>query len=186
MAASPRNLSGWTIDTYAAHNEALRVADARFREADGKFEAERDRRYAEVRSAEERALRVKEQADRDALGLAREIQTYKDEKANELREQISSERGNYATKTELAAMGDKLEVQLQPILLFIASTQGKNIGVDTNRNEIVRFVTLIIGLIAIGTFVFITLRRPEQPQTIYVPAPAGTTLPVQPPAQVPR
>ena len=66
-----------------------------------RFEEERDRRYTEVKNAEEKALRIKEQADRDALGLAREIQTYKDEKANELREQINSERNLYPTKAQL-------------------------------------------------------------------------------------
>ena len=186
MSATPRNVSGWTIDTYAVHNEALRVAEERLRAGEEKFQHERDRRYAEVKSAEEKALRVKEQADRDALGLAREIQIYKDEKANQLREQINSERGLYATKSDLVAMSDKIEAQIRPVLVFMAGTQGRTVGVDANRNEIVRFVGLIVGLIAIGTFLFITLRQPPQPQTIYVPAPAGTTLPVQPPAQVPR
>ena len=60
-----------------------------------------DRRYAEVNIEREKALKIKEEADKAALGLAREIQTYKDEKANELREQISSERNLYVTKAEL-------------------------------------------------------------------------------------
>ena len=50
---------------------------------------ERDRRYAEVNIEREKALKIKETADLAALQLAREIQSYKDEKANELREQIS-------------------------------------------------------------------------------------------------
>jgi hypothetical protein len=62
-----------------------------------------DRRYAEVALEREKALRIKDDADKTALSLAREIQTYKDEKANELREQINSERGIYATKSELQA-----------------------------------------------------------------------------------
>jgi len=62
-----------------------------------------DRRYSEVNVEREKALKIKERADEVALGLAREIQTYKDEKANELREQINSERGIYATRNELQA-----------------------------------------------------------------------------------
>ena len=60
---------------------------------------ERDRRYTEVRAATDKALQVASEKDALALGLAREIQTYKDEKANELRSQIEGERGNYATKS---------------------------------------------------------------------------------------
>ncbi len=63
--------------------------------------AANDRRYAEVNVEREKALKIKEEADKAALGLAREIQTYKDEKANQLREQINSERGVYATKEDL-------------------------------------------------------------------------------------
>ena len=59
-----------------------------------------DRRYREVNAEREKALRIKELADATALQLAREIQVYKDEKANELRAQIESERGNYITRPE--------------------------------------------------------------------------------------
>lgn len=89
-------VSGWTMDTLQAHYAALRGADLR-------FEQERDRRYSEVNTEREKALKIKETADLAALGLAREIQTYKDEKANELREQINAERNLYVTKDELGS-----------------------------------------------------------------------------------
>lgn len=158
----PRVFSGWTFDTYAAHNEAMRVAEE-------KFQQERDRRYAEVKSAEEKALRVKEQADRDALGLAREIQAYKDEKANELREQIGSERGLYATKADLSATADKLGAQIQPLVTFMASVQGQSSGANNSRNDMVRLVTLLVGLIAIGTFLFVTLGPKDTPPVVVQP-----------------
>jgi len=66
-----------------------------------KFYEERDRRYTEVNIEREKALKIKETADLAALQLAREIQTYKDEKANQLREQINSERNLYPTKSQL-------------------------------------------------------------------------------------
>jgi hypothetical protein len=97
--------NGWTVETWAAHTEALREGDLRFDE-------ERDRRYTEVSIEKEKALKIKETADLAALGLAREIQTYKDEKANELREQINSERGLYATKDDLQAAVEKIEAGL--------------------------------------------------------------------------
>ena len=89
-------VTGWTMDTRQAHYASLRMADE-------KLETERDRRYFEVNVEREKALKIKETADLAALGLAREIQTYKDEKANELREQINSERNLYVTKDELVS-----------------------------------------------------------------------------------
>ena len=94
----------WTVETYAIHNEALRVAEE-------KFQAERDRRYSDIAVEREKALRIKDQADRDALDLAREIQKYKDEKANELREQIASERGLYVTRDEMKPIFDYVAAQ---------------------------------------------------------------------------
>jgi hypothetical protein len=82
------------------HNEALRAADKEFAQ-------ERDRRYSEVNIEREKALKIKETADLAALSLAREIQTYEDEKANELREQINRERNLYASKEDLANLSEK-------------------------------------------------------------------------------
>jgi len=131
--------SGWTIETYAAHNEALRVAQER-------FEQERDRRYAEVALEREKALKIKEEADKAALGLAREIQTYKDEKANELREQINSERGLYATKDDVVAATEKLEATIKPLLDFMAGQAGaRGASVDT-RSVVFAVIAAVVGL----------------------------------------
>src|SRR5580704_10281010 len=114
---------GWTISTYAIHMEAMRAADLR-------FDTERDRRYAEVNAEKEKALKIKETADLAALGLAREIQTYKDEKANELREQISNERGLYASKTDLQAAVEKIEAMLKPLIEQMNRGVGKAEGIS--------------------------------------------------------
>jgi len=89
-----------------------------------KFFEERDRRYTEVKNAEEKALRIKEEADKVALDLARQIQTYKDEKANELRSQIERERGNYASRSDLSALNEKLEATTKPLIEFVSSSRG--------------------------------------------------------------
>jgi len=107
---------GWV--TLADHLTALRAAEVRV------FE-ERDRRYAEVSVEREKALKIKEVADLAALQLAREIQTYKDEKANELREQIGSERGLYATKEDVKALSDKMEALVKPMAEFISGQRGQ-------------------------------------------------------------
>ena len=108
-----------------------------------KFLEERDRRYSEVKSAEEKALKVKEQADRDALDLARQIQIYKDEKANELRSQINSERGLYVTRTDLSASVEKIEAMIEPLIKYVAAQRGEQGGVANSRN----MVTWLIGII---------------------------------------
>src|SRR6476660_3710272 len=117
---------GWTVETYAIHNEALRHAETRFHE-------ERDRRYAEVATEREKALKIKETADLAALGLAREIQNYKDEKANELREQINSERGEYASKSDLRSSVEKLEEMLKPLTACVSVSQGQHAGAVDSR-----------------------------------------------------
>ena len=125
----------WTIETYAVHNEALRQAEAKFQE-------ERDRRYKEVADTKEKA---QAQADQ----LSRDTQTYKDMKGNELREQLGEERYDYARKTELqtlqeARLNDKKELQevLRPILEALASNKGKEIGIDNIMSYIITILAL--------------------------------------------
>ncbi len=142
-------VSGWTVDTYAAHNEALR-------EAEDKFQQERDRRYAEVATEREKALKIKETADLAALGLAREIQTYKDEKANELRSQIERERGSYATKDDLAAAVSKIEVTLKPMADFVVTQQGRQQGIGLSANVLVTVVGLLLTALAIVVAAYIS------------------------------
>jgi hypothetical protein len=142
---TPTGNSGWTIETYSAHNEALRQAQER-------FEAERDRRYHDVALEKEKALRIKEEADKAALLLAREIQTYKDEKANELREQINSERGLYATKADVIAATEKLEATIKPLLDFMASQAGQRTGTLDTRTLVFALIGaagVIAGVIAV-------------------------------------
>lgn len=84
-----------------------------------RFLNERDRRYAEVNIEREKALKIKETADLAALQLAREIQSYKDEKANDLREQINNERGMYATNKDI-----------EPLKAYVSSQTGKGVGMN--------------------------------------------------------
>lgn len=141
--------SGWTIDTLKVHLDALRAADNRFRE-------ERDRRYTEVAQEREKALKIKETADLAALQLAREIQTYKDEKANELREQINRERGLYATKEDVTATVEKFEAVIKPISDYVSTQQGRREGIGVSTGVLVTIVTvaggLVLVVIAVMTF----------------------------------
>jgi hypothetical protein len=93
-----------------------------------KLSLERDRRYAEINLEKEKAIAIKTEADKTALALAREIQVYKDEKANELRSQIERERGAYITRPELVAAVEKLEAVLQPLVEFAQGQRGSEQG----------------------------------------------------------
>jgi hypothetical protein len=113
------------------HIETVLAGHARFLE-------ERDRRYTEVNIEREKALKIKETADLAALQLAREIQTYKDEKANELREQINSERGLYATNKDL-----------EPLKTYIAAQTGRGLGITASAGYVMSVIMAIIAVAAI-------------------------------------
>lgn len=121
---------GWTIAELVIHYSALREADLRFNE-------ERDRRYAEVATEREKALKIKETADLAALGLARDIQEYKDERDNRLREQIDRERGTYATQTDLKAAVDKVEALVKPLAEYVVGQQGRHAGISAANGTLV-------------------------------------------------
>jgi hypothetical protein len=141
-AAAAQIPSGWTCDTYAIHADSLRHADK-------EFQAERDRRYGEVALEREKALKIKETADLAALGLAREIQDYKDDKAYQQTERTNMERGQYATQADLAAAIGKIEAALGPVLQFVAGQRGRTQGIGVSANVVVvvfgMFLT-IVGL----------------------------------------
>lgn len=134
-----------TMDTIRHWTACNRIAD----EWKEKFQTERDRRYSEVNTEREKALKIKEEADKAALGLAREIQTYKDEKANQLREQINSERGTYATKDDLASAIREITVQLTPLIAFMSSSGGALKQYVSTRTNVVAVAAIASALSAV-------------------------------------
>lgn len=172
----PSHVSGWTIETYAAYNEAQRKGEER-------FQSERDRRYTELGIEREKALAIQKQADLAALELAREIQTYKDEKANELRSQIERERGSYASKDDLKAAVEKLEEALKPIQEFVSVARGSNRGAASVITYIFGAIAAIASIIAVVAFFS---RGAPASSVVYVPSPPGTLLPSVPPQPAPR
>ena len=124
------------------HIRAIEVERQRFLE-------ERDRRYAEVAIERENALKIKEVADLAALQLAREIQTYKDEKANELRSQIERERGTYATKEDLNSLSEKFETAIKPLADFVSGARG--------GSAVYAQLAIAVGLLLSAVALFIKL-----------------------------
>jgi hypothetical protein len=103
-----------------------------------KFDQERDRRYAEVNIEREKALKIKEEADRRALELAREIQAFRDEKANGLLELVKSERGGYATNKDI-----------EPLKAYIAGQTGRGLGMNSLAGWA---IALVMAGIALATY----------------------------------
>lgn len=128
------------------HLEAIRALDHQLAE-------ERDRRYAEVALEREKALKIKETADRAALQLAREIQTYKDEKANELRSQIERERGDYPTRSELAAAVDKFEALVKPISAYVSAQTGRSAGLNAGWGFLVGVISIGVAVVSLALLV---------------------------------
>lgn len=131
---------GWTVETLRIHMESLRAAQER-------FDTERDRRYMELQVEREKALKVKEEAHLRALELASTIQAYKDEKANELRAQINSERGLYASHSEVGAAIDKVNETLKPLIQYYQAQQGGPRNITTQT--IVTVVAVFGGVVGI-------------------------------------
>ena len=142
------------------HLEALRNADDRRYAEVGR---ERDQRYAEVKAEQEKALVIKDTANRDALALARQDQTYKDEQANKLREQINSERGLYASKSDLANAMREIGAQIKPLADYISAAAGAAGGEEHFRTErrlnIDQLVAVIAMIVAIATMILYALKR---------------------------
>lgn len=156
MTAAKKEI--WTLQSYVIHNEALRASDE-------KFQTERDRRYTEVNVEKEKALKIKETADLTALELAREGQTYKDERNDIQREQNIKSSGIYATRDDLAivfsksekalaAVVDEMKAVLKPILEHIAEDKGSQITVG-KIFAIIAASGTIIGIIVVAVNYFI-------------------------------
>jgi len=73
---------------------------------------------------------------------------------------------------------ERLSTIVEQLVSSRAQTTGKSEGIGASWLVLLGLVSLIGGLIVIGTFVFVTMRSPAAPvtpQVIYVPAPAAGT-----------
>jgi hypothetical protein len=134
--------SGWTIDTLKA------LVDERERHQ-RELSAERDRRYAEVAEEREKALKIKEEADKAALTLQRIDQTYKDEQGNKLREQINSERNTYVTGDQLAAAVREMTGKIQPLTDFVSGQNSVKASNQDGRSTIVILISIAVAVISL-------------------------------------
>ena len=135
--------TGWTLEAYVIHNEALRAADK-------ELSAEKDKRYTEGNELRAMALKIKETADRDALELDRSSQAYKEARNDALREQNLKETGVYATRDDLASVVKEFQKTLKPVADYIAAQKGAITGGQITMGKIFASIAAtgtIIGII---------------------------------------
>jgi uncharacterized iron-regulated membrane protein len=120
-------------------------------------------------------------------------------------EQLSSERLGQQKVAD--PQMERLALMVEQLARSRAADTGKTAGLSAAWVGLLGVVSLIVGLITIGGFVFITTRPPAPdptlaailselktsrataaaaPQVIYMPSPPGTLLPSMPPAAAPR
>lgn len=135
--------------TSAATDVSLREYVTLDKDWQWRFLQERDRRYMEVE--EERDRRYREvQVERDKAEVIRAAtQAYRDEKANELREQLASERLDYASKGDLTGAIETITATLEPIVRYVAGQQGGRQGALDQRSLVAWAAALIFGAIAV-------------------------------------
>ena len=121
MSKQPKTPKGWTVETYAAHADALRADDCRFND-------ERDRRYTEVNIEKEKALKIKETADLAALSLARESQVYKEQQNDVIRDKNLRDSGVYATNESLSKVADDIRASTDAAIHDLATATSKSIA----------------------------------------------------------
>ena len=130
----------WSLPAYIIYNEDLRAADKELR-------IESDRRYGEVNIEREKALKIKDTADRDALELSRKRQEERDTQSDAMRDQTLASSGVYATNASVAKSFEKLEETLAPFIKYVAELQGAGAG---NDKSAIRLSQLVAGVVGIG------------------------------------
>lgn len=98
---------------------------------------ERDQRYAREAELRAEALKIKQEADKEALNRDREDRRYKDAQANKLREQIAEERtearereARFLTKEEYDRRHEDLLKEVGRIATIQAEGGGRTAGLD--------------------------------------------------------
>ena len=134
-----------------------------------------------LRVADQRALNIKAEGDKEALLLAREIQTYKDQQHNGTLDQLNRERGEfvtlamynqrhdelekkqveidkhmaentgyYASKEEVIAATERIEIAIKPLTNYVNAQQGRSDGVIDSRTILFAVIGLMISAAAVA------------------------------------
>ena len=153
------------IELLERHTSALRDADNKYHDERNDHLKDlvdaNDRRYAEVNVEKEKALKIKETADAEALKLAREAQSYKDQQTDKLRDETLGKTGIYATNKGVADALKELEGtffnalnklvdDLKPLTDFMSKQQGAD-GANALSRAKIYSIAVVIATLGGGT-----------------------------------
>ncbi len=106
-----------------------------------RFEVERDRRYTDLRAADQRALQIKETADATALTLAAALQAEKDERRNDILERWNDDRSTFLSRLEYKTSHDAV---LEKIELLTGTRRG---GLQTAWGVALALISLSVSIL---------------------------------------
>jgi hypothetical protein len=125
---------------------------------------------------------------------ATNLATQLDRTVTAITERIAAlEKSSYTGQGKQAVVDPQVTemlMEMRALRTTQAQGAGKGEGINLAWVVLLGVVSLVVGLLAIGSFIFVTTRAPAvaaaAPQVIYVPSPPGTLLPSVPPSQTPR
>lgn len=144
MGATPRDESGWTIETYSAYNEALRLAQ-------DKLDEERDRRYREVQAARDVTRQVRYTAADIALDRIR----------------VEQEALEQRFDAALSAFQARYEAAHKPLADYVAAQLGRSEAVSQSTRIIYSVLTLAVAII-VASILFSEHIHPKPAGTVTI------------------
>ena len=130
----------------------LYVSFDRYLDLRDKFLEERDKRYSELQTEREKAVRIKEVADQNALVLAREIQAWRDAGHNDLLRQWQADRGRFVS-TEI------FEAAVNPLTRDLQARGTRGTALSAGWAYVIAALMALIALVSTGISVAMALRK---------------------------
>jgi len=133
-------------------HDAQRRIDERdryLREADRRFDEERDRRYQEQREADRRLLEERQRADAQALYLQRQVDQEHFAHLNEAAARSIEERAHFATRELVDALKETFATFKEDVNTRLDTAQGQSRGIGLSASVLISAVGLVATVGAI-------------------------------------
>ena len=137
-------------------HDAQRRIDERdryLREADRRFDEERDLRYREQREADRRMMEERQRADAQALHLQRQVDQEHFAHLNEAAARSIEERSHFATRELVDGLKETMLVFKEDVSSRLDTAQGQSRGIGLAASVLIGAVSLIATVGAIVALV---------------------------------
>ena len=128
----------------------LREHLAALREADLRFDAERDRRLTEVAQERERALQIKQEADKTALDLARQINDLHLSALNGEQARLLADRERFLSRDSYDVAQKDFGVWRDTVNSSLSQLTGRDRGIGTSWSvmlAVIGGVGIVVGIV---------------------------------------